>query len=349
MAVTEQQVLDALRVVQDPDLHRDIVSLGFVKDIRIEQGAVAFKIELTTPACPVKDLLKEQAEAVISTLLGVTGVSVEMTAMVRSRDAAPEALAPGVRHVIAVASGKGGVGKSTVSCNLAVALAQKGAKVGLLDADIYGPTIPLMMGVNRRPFVKDTPNGPVIVPIAAHGVLVMSIGFLLDDDKAVIWRGPMVGKAVRELLADVTWGDLDYLIVDLPPGTGDAPMSLAQLIPLSGVVIVMTPQQVAQDIANKSILMFRTMEQGLGRAIPILGIVENMSGSIFGSGGGERAAERLDVPFLGRVPMDAVISSSGDAGNPAVLAAPDTEQAEAFRRIAGTLAARVSVLQYAGA
>jgi ATP-binding protein involved in chromosome partitioning len=345
--VTEQQVLNALRAVEDPDLHRDIVTLGFVKEIRICDGNVAFKVELTTPACPVKDLLKMQAHKVVAAIPGVTAVEVEMTAQVRGRAASPEELLPRVRHVIAVASGKGGVGKSTVAVNLAVALAQAGAKVGLLDADIYGPSLPLMMGANKKPLLKETPTGPKMVPVAAHGVLMMSLGFLLDPDKAVIWRGPMVAGTVRQLLTDVLWGEQDYLIVDLPPGTGDAPLTLAQQAPLSGVVIVMTPQQVAQEIANKSILMFRTLSEGQGRAIPILGVVENMSGGPFGSGGGEQAAKRIGVPFLGRIPLDAVVCAGGDSGVPAILSAPGSEAARAFHDIATTLAAQVSILQYA--
>jgi ATP-binding protein involved in chromosome partitioning len=345
-AVTEQQVLEALRVVQDPDLHRDIVTLGFIKDIKICDGNVAFKIELTTPACPVKDLLKAQAQQAVGELSGVTAVAVEMTALVRGRDLSPEELLPGVQHVIAVASGKGGVGKSTVSVNLAVALAQTGARVGLLDADIYGPSLPRMMGINKRPLMKDTPSGPKIVPLMAHGVLMMSLGFILDPDKAVVWRGPMVAGAVRQLLGDVTWGEQDYLVVDLPPGTGDAPLTLAQQVPLTGVVIVTTPQQVAQEIANKSVIMFRTLSQSGGREIPILGVVENMSGAIFGVGGGEQAAERFGVPFLGRVPLDPAICAGGDCGTPALLTDPNSEASRAFQRIASTLAARVSILQY---
>jgi ATP-binding protein involved in chromosome partitioning len=345
--ITEQQILDALRAVEDPDLHRDIVTLGFVKDIKICDGNVAFKVELTTPACPVKDLLKLQAHKAVASLPGVTHVEVDMTAQVRGRAKSQEELIPRVRHVIAIASGKGGVGKSTVAVNLAVALAQMGAKVGLLDADIYGPSLPMMMGVTRRPLLKDTPTGPKMVPVAAHGVLLMSLAMVMEPDKAVIWRGPMVAGTVKQLLGDVLWGEQDYLIVDLPPGTGDAPLTLAQQVPLSGVVIVMTPQQVAQDIANKSILMFRTLSEGQRRAIPILGVVENMSGGPFGSGGGETAAQRIGVPFLGRVALDAAICEGGDAGVPALLSAPGSETAHAFRSIATTLAAQVSILQYA--
>jgi len=350
--VVEQQILDALRVVQDPDLHRDIVSLGFVKDIRIQGGRVALKVELTTPACPVKDLLKDQAVAVVSALPGVESVDVEMTATVRG-ETRTGPLIPGVKNVVAVASGKGGVGKSTLACNLAVALAQTGARVGLLDADIYGPSVPLMMGATEDPGF----DGKMLSPVACHGVQIMSIGFFLEDGKAVVWRGPMIGKALNQFLGEVDWGELDYLIVDLPPGTGDAPMSLAQLIPLTGVVVVMTPQDVAQQIANKSILMFRMLEQSTGRPIPILGVVENMSGFVcptcgtetplFSQGGGVRAAERLGVPFLGAVPLDPTICLAGDAGRPAILVAPDSIQAGAFRRIAGQVAARVSTVTLA--
>ena len=345
-AVTEEQIRNALRVVQDPDLHKDIVTLGFVKDIKICDGNVAFKIELTTPACPVKDLLKSQAEDAVRTLPGVTQVEIEMTAQVRGRDLSPQELIPGVRHVIAVASGKGGVGKSTVSANLAVALAQTGAKVGLLDADIYGPSMPMMMGNGSRPLMHNTPTGPKIVPLTAHGLLMMSLGSLLDPDKAVVWRGPMVAGAVKQLLGDVSWGEQDYLVVDLPPGTGDASLTLAQQVPLSGVVIVTTPQTVAQEIAYKSVLMFRMLSQTPGREIPILGVVENMSGGVFGSGGGEQAAERFGVPFLGRIPLDPAICEGGDSGQPVLISQPESEAANAFRHIATTLAARLSVLQY---
>ncbi len=344
--ITEQQVLDALRVVQDPDLHRDIVTLGFVKDVKICDGNVAFKVELTTPACPVKELLKEQAHDAVAAIPGVTLVSVEMTAQVRAHSSTPQDLIPGVRHVIAVASGKGGVGKSTVAVNLAVALAATGARVGLLDADIYGPSIPTMMGNTNRPLMTHSPTGPKIVPLQAHGVLLMSLGSLLDPDKAVIWRGPMIHKAVVDLLNEVNWGEQDYLVVDLPPGTGDASMSLAKLVPLSGVVIVMTPQQLAQEIANKSIMMFRTLGEGMERPIPILGIVENMSGSVFGTGGGQQAAERLGVPFLGRVMLDNAVCEGGDSGFPVSISQPESAPAIAFHHIATTLAARLSVLEY---
>ncbi len=266
--VTEAAVLEALSTVQDPDLRRDIVSLGFIKDLKITGATVSFKVQLTTPACPVKEELKAQCEASVGALAGVSEVMVEMTAQVRSRNTEQEDLIPGVKQVIAIASGKGGVGKSTVTVNLAISLAQTGAKVGILDADVYGPSIPMMLGcAGEHPFTR----AQKIVPIERHGVSIMSIGFLLEEGQAVLWRGPMVAGTVKQLLADVDWGDLDYLLVDLPPGTGDAPMSLAQLVPLTGVVIVTTPHNVAANIAGKAAGLFRRLNA------PLLGVVENMA------------------------------------------------------------------------
>lgn len=344
MAVTEAQVLDALRVVQDPDLHRDIVSLGFVKDVQIDGGSIRFKIELTTPACPVKDLLKQQAQDAVSALPGVAAVEVEMTARVRSHSGPQEALIPGVKQCIAIASGKGGVGKSTVSVNLAIALAQKGARVGLLDADVYGPSIPMMMGcAGERPI---TAEGK-IQPIEKHGIKMMSLGFLLEDGQAVMWRGPMVAGTVKQLLEEVAWGELDYLLVDLPPGTGDAPMSLAQLVPLSGVVIVATPHNVAANIAGKSAALFRRLNA------PVLGVIENMAQfvcpdcgkahRIFGGMPGSELARTLGVPYLGSIPLDPAISESTDTGAPPLVLRPDLPQARAFYEIAGGLAAQSSI------
>jgi ATP-binding protein involved in chromosome partitioning len=347
--VTREQILDALRNIVDPDLHRDIVSLGFVKEVAVCDGAVKTVIELTTPACPVKDQMKAEAERLIAQLPGVSAVHVEMTAQVRGRSLDPEDILPEVKHVIAIASGKGGVGKSTVSVNLAVALAQSGARVGLLDADIYGPSIPKMMGCQgEHPLVE---SGQII-PIRRYGVSVMSIGFLLEEEQAAMWRGPIVAGTVRQLFVDVRWGALDYLLVDLPPGTGDAPMTTAQLVPLTGVVIVMTPQAVAASIAGKSVALFRRLNA------PILGVVENMAEfvcpccgtrtAIFPGPGARAFAERLHVPFLGSVPLDPAVSVASDAGQPAVIAAPDSAQAQAFREIAGKLAAQVSVASMAG-
>lgn len=344
MAILESQVLDALRSVQDPDLHRDIVALGFVQEIKICDGNIAFKIELTTPACPVKDILKAQAEAAVYGIDGVTNVAIEMTAQVRERQLTGHDLLPGVKQCIAIASGKGGVGKSTVTCNLAVALAQKGAKVGLMDADVYGPSIPLMMGCPElRPMTKDSK----IEPIMRFGVKLMSLGFLLEEGQAVMWRGPMVAGTVKQLLTDVDWGDLDYLLVDLPPGTGDAPMSLAQLAPLTGVVIVSTPQMVAASIAAKSAALFKRLNA------PILGIVENMGvficpgcgeeSRIFSGVTGEELAAQIGSPYLGAIPLDPKIGESSMEGAPSIIAYPDRPQAAAFRQVAGKLAQQISI------
>lgn len=342
MPITEAAVLGALKNVQDPDLRRDIVSLGFVKEVRIEGGSVAFQVELTTPACPVKDQLKAECEAVVLALEGVTSVEVEMTARVRER--APQDLIPGVKQTIAIASGKGGVGKSTVTVNLAIALAETGAKVGLMDADVYGPSIPLMMGCHGEyPYTRDQK----IVPIERHGLKLMSLGFLLEDGQAVMWRGPMVAGTVRQLLADVDWGDLDYLLVDLPPGTGDAPMSLAQLVPLTGVVIVTTPHSVAANIAGKSAALFNRMNA------PVLGVVENMAAfvcpkcgdtyRIFSGLPGVELAHELGVSFLGSVPLDPRVSEAAEHGVPSLVQDPDSGQATAFREIARALAAQASI------
>ncbi|MBV8720339.1 MAG: Mrp/NBP35 family ATP-binding protein, partial [Chloroflexi bacterium] len=310
MAVStrDQEVLDALRVVRDPDLHRDIVSLGFVQNLQIDpRGTVAFDINLTTPACPVRDDLRDQARTVVSRLPWVTEVQVKMTAstaVARGQGSATP-LIPRVKNVIAVASGKGGVGKSTTSVNLAVALSQSGAKVGLLDADIYGPNVPLMMGIKEKPEVGGTHGA--IEPVIRFGIKLVSIGFFLDESKPVIWRGPMVHGAIQQFLRDFDWGTLGYLVIDLPPGTGDAPLSLSQLIPLSGVVIVTTPQDVAlQDVA-KGMAMFKQLE------VPVIGVIENMSyficpncsekHELFGRGGGQRIAQQFGVPFLGQIPL----------------------------------------------
>lgn len=345
MPVSPEAILEALKSVQDPDLHRDIVTLGFVKDLEItEEGAVSFKVELTTPACPVKDLLEGEARDAAMSVEGVTSVQIEMTARVRSRDAQQEDLLPGVSQVIAIASGKGGVGKSTVTVNLAIALAKTGARVGLLDADIYGPSIPMMMGCDgERPFTSESK----IIPIEAFGVKLMSIGFLLEEGQAVLWRGPMVAGTVKQLLADVNWGTLDYLLVDLPPGTGDAPMSLAQLVPLTGVVIVTTPHSVAANIAGKAAALFRRLNS------PILGVVENMATLICPSCGsevpvfkglkGEELARDLGVAFLGSIPLDPMVSEASDRGAPSIEAYPDRPQAHAMTKIAGQIAAQASI------
>lgn len=342
--VTESDVLEALKVVIDPDLHRDIVSLGFVKNVVICEGAVKAVIELTTPACPVKDFIQDAANAAISMIEGVTSVNLEMTARVREKPGRPADFLKGVRHVVAIASGKGGVGKSTVAVNLAVALSQTGASVGVMDADVYGPTVPMLMGAQgETPMTKDSK----ILPIERFGIKMMSLGFLLEEGKAVMWRGPLVAGTVKQLLEDVAWGDLDYLLVDLPPGTGDAPMSLAQLAPLTGVVIVSTPHSVASNIAGKSVALFKHLNT------PILGIIENMGPrqdpetgeweSVFSGIGGKKLAETLQAPYLGSIPFDPKISEAGDSGRPSVIAYPSRAQAQAFRDAAGKVAQQTSI------
>ncbi len=344
MPLTESAVLDALRAVKDPDLGADIVSLGFVKRVTVKGDKVAFQVELTTPACPAKEAMRAECEKAVLSLDGVAEVKVDMTARVREREARDEDPIPQVKQCVAIASGKGGVGKSTVAVNLAVALSQQGAKVGLLDADVYGPSVPLMMGcVDERPPIR----GNRIVPVEKHGVKMMSIGFMLEEGQAVLWRGPLVAATVRQLLSDVDWGELDYLLVDLPPGTGDAPMSLAQLAPLSGVAIVTTPQSVAASIAAKSAALFRRLEA------PILGIIENMATfvcpecghetRVFAGMTSDELARAFDAPYLGCIPLDPEVSRAADGGTPAILAAPESAQAEAFRTVAGKLAAAVSV------
>jgi ATP-binding protein involved in chromosome partitioning len=344
MPVTESQVLDALRSVIDPDLHRDIVTLGFVKDIQIAGGDIRFKIQLTTPACPVKDLLEQQAYDLVKALPGVESVQIEMTAQVRQRAEEDQDLIPGVKHAIAIASGKGGVGKSTVTLNLAIALAHEGAKVGLLDADVYGPSIPLMMGAMERPETRDGK----ILPVYKYGVAMMSLGLLLEEGQAVLWRGPMVAGTVKQLLADVAWGELDYLLIDLPPGTGDAPMSLAQLAPLTGVVLVTTPHHVAANIAGKSIALFTRLK------VPMMGVVENMAGyvcpscgevsQVFAGVSGGALSDQYHIPYLGSIPLDPTISSAGDDGMPALIAYPEREGSISFRSIAKAVAAQASIL-----
>jgi ATP-binding protein involved in chromosome partitioning len=344
--ITEQVVLQALSAVKDPEIHRDLVSLGMVKEVRIDGSDVSFEVALTTPACPLKSQIERECREALAELPGIGRVVIRMGwNVVASRGMNQPGGIPGVKNVIAVASGKGGVGKSTLSVNLAVALAEAGAKMGLLDADIYGPSIPLMMGIHTIPDI--TPEQRII-PLEAHGVKLMSLGFLLPDPSApVIWRGPMLAKTLTQFLRDVLWGDLDYLLIDLPPGTGDAQLTLSQSLAMSGVVIVMTPQDLAMTIASKVLLMFRQMH------VPILGIVENMStflcpachqgSQIFSQGGGRKASEQLGVPLLGEIPLDADLCEGGDDGRPILVRNPRSPIAEMFRRVAGKLACRVSV------
>ena len=346
---TNQQVLDALSTIQDPDLGRDVVSLGMIKELTIgEDGRVAFTFELTTPACPVRDRFKSQAHDTVSSLPGVTAVEVRMTANVRPAFMRPKPseILPGVKQTIAVASGKGGVGKSTVAVNLAAALRKAGAEVGLLDADIYGPSVPAMTGSRTTPVQA---NGRLL-PIEAHGLKVMSFGQIYPGDEPTIYRGPMVGKAIEAMMVQVDWGRLDYLVIDLPPGTGDASLTLAQAVPLTGVAIVCTPQDVATDIAVKALQMFRKLN------VTPLGLIENMSWyvcpdcghrhDIFGHGGAEAAAKRLGVPFLGAVPLEEGIREDADGGTPVVISRPDSVGAKAFVDIASQVAARTSIQSY---
>ena len=348
MPISEQQVLDALKVVMDPDFQKDIVSLGFVRDVAVKGDDVSFRIVLTTPACPVRERFRQQAEeAVRAAIPGVGAVAVTMDAQVPASASAPlvENLLPQAKNIIAVASGKGGVGKSTVASNLAAALAATGARVGLLDADIYGPSMGLMLGVTDKPMMDEAEEK--MLPVEAHGILVMSLGFFLDPDTPVIWRGPMVMKAVEQLLRDVAWPELDYMVVDLPPGTGDAQLTLTQKVPISGAVIVTTPNEVALIDARKGLAMFQKVN------VPVLGIVENMSwfvcphcqgvSDIFSRGGGERTAKDMGVPFLGEIPLDPSVRKAGDGGRPVVLAAPESPVAEAFRTLAGRVAQQMSI------
>jgi len=347
----EDSILEALRAVKDPDLHRDIVALGFVKNIVIQAGAVSLDIELTTPACPVKDRLRDEATALLRALPGVTAVSINMTSAVRK--AGPTPLEGGmkfVRNAVAIASGKGGVGKSTVSTNLAIALARTGAKVGLMDADVYGPSVPAMLGGNERPDTSGSGSG-MIRPIERHGIKFISMGLFTGKDTPVIWRGPMATKLIQQFLGQVDWGELDYLLIDLPPGTGDVQLTLTQSAPLVGAVIVTTPQDVAVGVTMRGLRMFEQVH------VPILGIVENMSTficshcggatEIFRKGGGRRAAEEFGFPFLGEVPLDAAVALAGDAGIPVVAEealAAGSPSAKALMEIAGRLAQEISIV-----
>jgi len=344
VSVTQEQVLEALRAVQDPDLHKDIVTLGFVKDVKIAGGEVDFTIELTTPACPVRDQMKEEAERRVAALSGVKAARAKMTADVRARGGFGRQAVPGVRNIVAVGAGKGGVGKSTTAVNLALALAAKGARVGLMDADVYGPNIPQMLGITAQPEATEQKR---ILPPEGHGIRVISMGMLVPPDQAVIWRGPMLHGAVQQFMREVEWGELDYLVVGLPPGTGDIALSMAQSVPMAGAVVVTTPQGVSVSDVRKAVGMFRQLN------IPVLGVIENMSDfacphcgqhtEIFGNGGGRRMAEDMGIPFLGAVPIDTRVREGGDEGRPIVVAAPESAAGAAFIELAGKVAAQISV------
>ena len=346
--MSRDEVLKALSAVSDPELGRDIVSLRMVEDVRVEEGVVSFTLNLTTPACPLRARIEEGAKEAIGKLRGVKELRMKVSSNVMATRPYDETeVLKGVKNVIAVASGKGGVGKSTIAVNLAVALASSGAKVGLLDADVYGPNIPLMMGIRAAPGVE----GDLIQTPSAHGVKVASLGFFYKDETPLIWRGPMVAGAVRQLLTKVNWGELDYLIVDLPPGTGDSSLTLAQTVPLGGVVIVTTPQEAALTIATKALAMFRKLN------VPILGIVENMSyflcphcgekSYIFSTGGGRRVASMLNVDFLGEIPLETRIREQSDLGAPVVAAFPNSPEANIFKDFAFRVAGMISIVAYA--
>jgi ATP-binding protein involved in chromosome partitioning len=343
MALDSKTALEALKKVLDPEIKRDLVSLGMVKGVHVDGGSVSLQIELTTPACPLRATIGKDVEEALRAV-GATQVEITWGARVRSAPGAEESqLTPGVKNIILVGAGKGGVGKSTVAINLAAGLAQSGAKVGLLDADIYGPSLPLLTGVTERPVSKD---GRRLDPIQKHGLSLMSIGFLVDPDQALVWRGPMVTSALMQLLRDVNWGELDYLVLDLPPGTGDVPLTLAQNTRAAGVVLVSTPQDLALADVIRAKLMFDKV------SIPVLGIVENMSSfvcphcrketPIFDHGGARLAAERMGLQFLGEVPLDLAVRQSGDQGVPIVAGAPESPQAQAFLEIARNVAGAVS-------
>lgn len=342
--ITETAVLNALRTVKDPDLHKDIVALNMIRDVKICGGVISFRFVLTTPACPVRDQLQSAAQQAVMALPGVEQVEVKMEAEVpRARGNVDKAAIAGIKHIVAVSSGKGGVGKSTVAVNLAVSLAQSGAKVGLLDTDVYGPNVPIMMGGNDMPVVRHDR----LIPPVYHQVKTMSIGLLNPGDRAIVWRGPMLHSAVQQFLRQVEWDELDYLIVDMPPGTGDVQLSMAQMVPLAGAVLVTTPQEVSLGDVRKAYSMFEQLH------VPVLGVVENMSyfvcpncterHFIFGQGGGEALAARFDVPFLGAVPLSVSVREGGDLGIPIVVGAPDSAQADAFRAVARNVAAQISI------
>jgi ATP-binding protein involved in chromosome partitioning len=349
MSFSQADILKALSTVEDPDLKRDLVSLNMIKDVKVEPGKVSFTVVLTTPACPLKEKIRQDCEEAVLKVVG-SGVKLDifMTSSVTTlRDNAP--LLPGVKNIVAIASGKGGVGKSTVTSNLAVALAQTGAKVGLIDADIYGPSIPTMFNCEfEQPSIKQVNGRNIIIPIEQYGVKLISIGFLTPPDSAIVWRGPMASSALKQFFSDADWGELDYLFIDLPPGTGDIHLTLVQTVPVTGAVIVTTPQKVALADANKGVAMFKQPQIN----VPVLGIVENMAYFtpeelpnnkyyIFGKDGGKNLSEKHNVPLLGQIPLVQSIRESGDSGLPAAM--KDGPAAEAFKELARTLARQIGI------
>lgn len=351
MAITREDVLRALSEVQEPDLGKDLVTLNMIEDIQIDGLKISFTVVLTTPACPLKEMIEKACVNAIRLIVDRNAeVTVHMTSKVNSNRKDNRAVLPGVKNIIVVGSGKGGVGKSTVAVNLALGLAREGAVVGLLDADIHGPSIPIMLGIrDERPKMMDVEGKGMIIPIDVHGIKTMSIGLLIDEKQAVIWRGPQASSALRQFITDVAWGELDYLIIDLPPGTGDVQLTLVQTVPVTGAVIVSTPQAVAAADARKAITMFRQPQIN----VPVLGIVENMAYFtpaelpenkyyLFGKGGARRMAEQFEMPFLGEVPLVQSIREGGDTGLPAMVGDDAVSQA-AFLAVAERVAQQVSL------
>jgi ATP-binding protein involved in chromosome partitioning len=340
--ITKEAILAALSKVQEPELHQDLVTLNMIRELEIQGDKVSFTVMLTTPACPLRGKIESEARQAVMSVGGVKEVVIKMDSDVPNDGRMRGLVNMPIRNAIAIGSGKGGVGKSTVSVNIAIALVQAGARVGLMDADIYGPNIPTMLGVEKLP----PPQGQRLIPAQAYGIKMVSMGLLVKPGQPLIWRGPMLNSAIRQFLGDVEWGELDYLIVDLPPGTGDAALSLAQALPLSGAVIVTLPQLVSLEDASRGLNMFKTLE------VPILGIIENMSYldlpdgtrmDIFGSGGGEQLAQATQTPFLGKVPIDQNVRIGGDSGKPILVSHPDSPVANALQEIAQKVAAQVSV------
>src|SRR5512147_1930357 len=342
MTITKEAVLAALSKVQEPELHKDLVTLNMIRELDVNGDTVSFTVMLTTPACPLRGKIESESRQAVMAVEGVKSVKIKMDSDVPNDGRMRGLVNMPIRNAIAVGSGKGGVGKSTVAVNIAVALAQSGARVGLMAADIYGPNTPTMLGVDRLP----PPQGPRLIPAEAYGIKMISMGLLVKPGQPLIWRGPMLNSAIRQFLSDVEWGELDYLIVDLPPGTGDAALSLAQALPLSGAIIVTLPQLVSLEDASRGLQMFRTLE------VPILGVIENMSYldlpdgtrmDIFGTGGGEELARVTETAFLGTVPMDQNVRIGGDSGKPIVVSYPESPVANALRVIAQKIAAQVSI------
>ncbi len=344
MAITEQAVKDALKGVQDPDLHKDLVDLGMIKDIKVDGGKLELTVELTTPACPLKDQIGESVKAALKKNLGVTDIKLNWTANTSATNLTQSDLIPGVRNIVLVGAGKGGVGKSTVAANLANALAQHGAEVGLLDADIYGPSVPTMFGIHEQPVATEDQR---IIPHVKYGLKLMSMGFLLQEGQAVVWRGPMLDSALRQFLGQVEWGALDYLVVDLPPGTGDVQLSLSRMLPSAQAVIVTTPQDVALADVKRAIGMFNTVH------IHVLGVVENMSyhvctncgrrAELFGKGAGKRCAEKYGIAYFGEIPLNEEVVRSGDGGKPLLISHPDDPASVALREMASRVAQQIAI------